>query len=766
MAFNYRPSPDAIHGIQQIADETPSKSTGIRVFENGFNLGFGAGHNSIFEKISSDIFLVVNNDVRVGDEDWLVKLVRTFRESDAAIVGLTETASRLREDGCGIPIDNPADQFDFVDGSVLAVRSSLVSRFGLFSPVYDYFYFEDVDLCLRYRQMGLRLSLLDVTYEHARSSSTQTLPQFAIEGVLDHNRARFFQRWGGYLQTRRLQNRIGLRFLATDRQVQCASLPAILALLAEHPTAVVDLWGVHEQLRPLFTHSRIRLIPSWQELLPDDYLRYYEIAADRAARPLVHDIARRLGCDPDFEAAKRHLQSLTVPCDAETSNPSKRIFLYVERNSPFFDGKQPSMESLTEIATMLRSMDFVVTLSTNYGTFELQHLSNFQPSDICGVALLPATELLKDISASDLLVTGDTWIAELGQLLQIRTFVWLGAIAGGGAIWDFERSSCFTDRSLDCLGCYHRFGRDHRNTCLRGDVACMRHDLTAPFGAALERFLDGQPVTAVEVGLNADEKRWHRPLPSAHLSLDDWPRRGTVSVLVLIPISRSLDSAIVERAQQLAQKATEGMKHSRIILDDCGQAPVRGSAHPYRQPALAMLRRGMIERHLRSEQWVFWVDADIVDYPSCLVEELIHRAEGGVAAPLVLMEGDITEPARSNGFGPGRFYDVAGFVEGGRWARFTPPYFDQAGPIFNLDSVGSCYLVNADIYRNGGAHMIDPASERFVQANESWPEDAVARNQCGSANAFTEHYSVCQFALRQGLPVRAFADLVARHQKV
>jgi hypothetical protein len=181
---------------------------------------------------------------------------------------------------------------------------------------------------------------------------------------------------------------------------------------------------------------------------------------------------------------------------------------------------------------------------------------------------------------------------------------------------------------------------------------------------------------------------------------------------------------------------------------------------------MAALRQKMIERYLEDEQWVFWVDADIVDYPTFLIEELIQRAEGGIAAPLVLMQGDISEPSRADGFGPGRFYDIAGFVENRRWARFTPPYFDQLGPVYYLDSVGSCYLVNADLYRNGAVYTIDSASDVFIKTNATWPPDAIARNQRGPANAYTEHYSVCQFAIQHGLPVQAFADLVASHQKV
>src|SRR5207302_5607350 len=224
LAFNYQPSPAFITEINEIiAEKLPRRGDAVHIVENGFNVGFGTGHNLAFDKFDSDIFLSMNSDVRVAGEDWLIKLVDRFRGSDAAIIGLTQTASRLREDGCGIPIAIPNDEFDFVDGSVLAIRSDLARRFGLFSPSYEYFYFEDVDLCLRYRQMGLQIALLDVPYDHERSSSSRLLPQFAVKNVLDRNRARLFERWGKYLRSRTLPNRIGVRFLEMDRQLRSAS---------------------------------------------------------------------------------------------------------------------------------------------------------------------------------------------------------------------------------------------------------------------------------------------------------------------------------------------------------------------------------------------------------------------------------------------------------------------------------------------------------------------------------------------------------------
>jgi hypothetical protein len=299
----------------------------------------------------------------------------------------------------------------------------------------------------------------------------------------------------------------------------------------------------------------------------------------------------------------------------------------------------------------------------------------------------------------------------------------------------------------------------------------MRPQLGKDFVASLETFLGGEPLKAVAIHPNRFDLTSHRTMPSTELSLEHWPSSTANSVLVLTPVNPQLDERVLDRAKELANRALKGMRNCRVVHDNCGEAPGRahrngGQPHPYRQAAMASLRQKMVERYLQDERWIFWVDADVIDYPPSLIEQLIQRAEGGIAAPLVLMKGEITEPVGKDGFGPGRFFDIAGFLENSRWARFTPPYFDQPGPIYRLDSVGSCYLINADLYRTGAAHTIDPATEIFLNSNETWSRDAIARNQRGPANAYTEHYSVCQFAIRHGLPVQAFADLIALHQKL
>lgn len=767
LTFNYQPSSALTAAVRQLIGEFfPDSPEQVHLNENGFNLGFGAGHNAVFKNAKSDVFVMLNSDVRIGETHWLRMIVNEFRSSDAALIGLETTASRLRSDACGIPVEGD-QEFDFVDGSVLAVRSELARQYGLFSPAFDYFYFEDADLSLRYRQLGLIIKRISLPQEHKRSSSSRVLPQFAVEKVLNRNRARFMARWGNYLRTRELPNRIGVRFLHATRATQCASLPALLAVLSEHPGAVLDLAGVHEQLVPLFNHARIRLIPSWQTLRLRDYSRYHDVeesSSGKESRP--YEVARHFGCQPNFSAARAHLEAL-VPGDHEVRRATARsALIYISRLNPLFAGRQPAPENLIALESVLSRRGWSTEFWTDLGSFEVDRIAALHSAEPHLAGLATGSEILRQVAAVELVISADHWIAEVSQLLGKKTFLWLGADSPIRALWRWDDAGFYHDRSLPCLGCYHRFGAPGRNICLRGDVACMRSALTGEATAALEAFLDGAPVRAKDLEAARGRTTELPSLPSAELSLHFWPQSAAGSVLVLMPTRPNLEQATVNRAIELARRATAGMRDCRLVQDDTGTAPLRGLPHPLRLAGMAAIRQGMIDRHLRDEQWVFWVDVDIVDYPESLIDELIARAAGGIAAPLVLMEGDASEPISNPfGFGPGRFYDIAGFVENGRWARFTQPYFDQFGPVYQLESVGSCYLVNADLYRNGAQHSVDPAARALHDSGMPWPEDAIARNQAGAADCFTEHYSVCAFARQAGLPVQAFADLIAYHER-
>lgn len=733
----------------------------IIIDEPGHNLGFGGGHNHVFGQHDSDLFVMVNSDVRMEQIDWLARIITLFAGEPHAYAGLAATAARLRSDGCGIEVPNPRhDGFDFVDGSLLAINTVTGRRLGLFIHSYRYFYFEDADLCLRYRQAGLAPALLELAYHHDRFSSTRLLPRNLVEGILDHNRARFFEAWGPFLARRTLSRRLLVRFEPLDCIQQCAALPALFGLLADHPSAVIDLTGVHATLRALFQHPQLAIRSSAPADASCTYYRQYHLSRPGpTALPLTTTICASLQTDGDFEAARLHLASLT-DAGQDAASPATSLMV-VSRDTPYFHGLRPDVDVLNEIISARRPAGRVA-IYTDLPLFQWPAGWDAARS-LDGGSLLA---LLRELQGRPLVITTDHWILQLAQLVGAPCFAWLGATAPRTRIWDWSSCGAFTAPDVACIGCSHALGTVHENTCVRADVACMDHKWLPLFLSQLQAFSaqSGAPPWLVHAWAIPDLST--RRQTSPEMDLSRWSRTMAGRVLVLIPMKPGLSEATLQHCKSLADRAILDLPHSRVVFDDRTGAPPRGT-HPYRQAALAEIRQGMIDRHLRDEQWVFWVDADIVDYSKNLIIDLIHRAEGGIAAPFVIMEGSPDEPpTNSHGFGPGRFFDVAGFVEANRWASFTPPYFTQPGPAIDVESVGSCYLVNADLYRHGARHEADPLSRQFVAAGQTWPENAVKLGQDGQPLAFTEHYSVCAFARAHGLPVRAHADLVAYHERV
>jgi Flp pilus assembly protein TadD len=200
-------------------------------------------------------------------------------------------------------------------------------------------------------------------------------------------------------------------------------------------------------------------------------------------------------------------------------------------------------------------------------------------------------------------------------------------------------------------------------------------------------------------------------------------------ILVLIPIKPNLHPALKQRARDLSARLPgANLDHAfDLVLDERGAGDDAVTGLESRVRHTAPIRQQLIEVHLQpAHDAVLWIDADLVAYPADLPTQLLRRNPGGVSAPVVLLDHH-----------PDRFYDVAGFVERGRWARLLPPWFDQPGPVYDLDGVGCLYLVPASVYRAGAKHEPVPG--------------------------YTDHLAVCAHARRMGLAVRAYADLRAYH---
>lgn len=213
-----------------------------------------------------------------------------------------------------------------------------------------------------------------------------------------------------------------------------------------------------------------------------------------------------------------------------------------------------------------------------------------------------------------------------------------------------------------------------------------------------------------------------------------------MNVLVLQPIHPDHPAALRRQASILLARlegANPGMAFD-ICQDD---ARLSIPDHSSRYMRHATIRNYMVDTYLRDEHThVFWVDSDLIDYDADLPSRLEQANRGGITAPLALL-------AEPSPYGQGRFYDIGGFVENGRSVRPYLPYFDQAGDVVDLESVGCCYLIPASVYRAGVRYEPPPC--------DRWMTDRMEYR--------VEHNSVMEQARRLGYRVCCLTTARAIH---
>lgn len=161
---------------------------------------------------------------------------------------------------------------------------------------------------------------------------------------------------------------------------------------------------------------------------------------------------------------------------------------------------------------------------------------------------------------------------------------------------------------------------------------------------------------------------------------------------------------------------------TQMLCDGGGALPKDGrfSAH-------ARARNAVLDAiDLGAYDYLYWIDVDMVQWPSGLIDWALDYNPDGISAPAVVLHRYVD-----------RFYDTWGFIHQGQVAALYPPWFASDGPVLDMESVGCCYLLPAQIYRDGARYQDTPGA--------------------------TEHYSVMQAARSQGRRVLANLEIRAVH---
>lgn len=199
------------------ADNTSALLDGVmdkaeyRVVRNGENLGFSRGNNVGAQVARGEYLLFLNNDT-VPHEKWLdVMVAELDHDASVGIVGaklLYPDTGKIQHAGLELvngapdhvhrhadanaPEVNVARDLDMVTGACLLIRKEVFDQLDGFDEAYINGV-EDVDLCLRVRDLGYRVRYTpQAVVDHYEGTS---------DGRYDHvrpNLERFVKRWNGH----------------------------------------------------------------------------------------------------------------------------------------------------------------------------------------------------------------------------------------------------------------------------------------------------------------------------------------------------------------------------------------------------------------------------------------------------------------------------------------------------------------------------------------------------------------------------------------
>lgn len=248
IVINWNKSALTLECLRSIAEHTQSVPHEVIVVDNGstadeieilkrgsaehpvrlillhHNRFFGEANNIGVEAAAAEHVLLVNNDVAFTQgylEPLLAALRGGFR---AGAVGprfvypdgrLQEAGAYVRPDGWTVQhgkTDSPNPLIagpglhivDYCSAACLLLRRDVFLSIGGFDPVFEPAYFEDVDLCIRLRSIGLYTYYCgDVTVVHEEGATTNEVWKNEQRSkLIAENHRKFALRWGQYLKER------------------------------------------------------------------------------------------------------------------------------------------------------------------------------------------------------------------------------------------------------------------------------------------------------------------------------------------------------------------------------------------------------------------------------------------------------------------------------------------------------------------------------------------------------------------------------------
>ncbi len=209
---------DTVKLLHEMVDKYKDAGRELRLVLNERNAGASTGRNQGIDATSGEVIVFLDNDMIVGDADWLKKL-RAVLDSDEKIGmvvpklvfadnpamiqiagGAVSPTGRVQFIGRGDPADDPRfnerRELQFGISACMMLRRSLVAEVGYLDEAFNPVQFEDVDYCYRARSKGYKVVYEPaVTMLHDESATTAASEGFNNRYIVIKHGLLFKERW-------------------------------------------------------------------------------------------------------------------------------------------------------------------------------------------------------------------------------------------------------------------------------------------------------------------------------------------------------------------------------------------------------------------------------------------------------------------------------------------------------------------------------------------------------------------------------------------
>lgn len=470
------------------------------IYHTSYNMGYGLGHNTNLLDNDSEIFIIMNDDVGFPHVKWLSQAIHEIENNNVGIVGAYQSPHILSDFVDGHTRNyRHLTEAEYAEGSLLIMSGSLFKRVGGFDKRIRYFYFEDVDLCLRLKQLGYSVSLLDMPHQHYRNTSTNRINGSFKSSIIELNRAYFLSKWKNYMNHRNITSKI-LIDLSSDGigDVVDCFYPVRTLIDGISKEISIDM-VVPQKIKCLFDYFQCNYIDksdfNYNEL---NYDTIYTIKDINFSVPMhtTDIIAAKFGLnsfDTDENSVKKFIHK-NISRDIQYEHIDHKlqyIVMHLDSQRQTFEGRTPNASVIIDIINELAPSHNIVIIGQSKGsdpdinkTIKKNKLIDHRDSNI--------DHMLSIINGAKLFIGLDSGPSHIAQLLNIPSYIIYGPINPATKIFRYHNSGCFYNTNGAVVdGAYHVNLEPAYHFDIRRDNATMPKD-SPKLIASINHFIESK----------------------------------------------------------------------------------------------------------------------------------------------------------------------------------------------------------------------------------------------------------------------------------